>query len=44
MAIRLSRRSYEHARQLVKEGKVVLDDRDHWSEHQPSSAEENAFI
>ena len=44
MAITLSRRSYEHARQLVMEGKVVLDDRDDWSEHQPSSAEENAFI
>jgi hypothetical protein len=44
MAIKLSRRSYEHAQQLVKEGKVVLDDRDDWSEHQPSAREENAFI
>src|ERR1700710_883517 len=44
MAIKLSRRSYEHAQQLVEEGKVVLDDRDDWSEHQPSAAEENAFI
>ena len=44
MAIKLSRRSYEHAQQLVKQGKVVLDDRDDWSEHQPSSAEENRFI
>src|SRR3954451_14911804 len=44
MAITLSRRSYEHAQQLVKQGRVVLDDRDDWSEHQPSSAEENAFI
>jgi hypothetical protein len=44
MAIKLSRRSYEHAQQLVKQGKVILDERDDWSEHQPSSAEENAFI
>ena len=44
MAIKLSRRSYEHAQQLVKEGKVVLDDRDDWSEHQPSARDENAFI
>jgi hypothetical protein len=44
MAIKLSRRSYEHAQKLVREGKVVLDDRDDWSEHQPSSAEENRFI
>ena len=44
MAIKLSRRSYEHAQQLVKQGKVVLDERDDWSEHQPTTAEENAFI
>jgi hypothetical protein len=44
MAIKLSRRSYEHAQQLVKEGKVVLDDRDDWSEHQPTTAQENTFI
>ena len=44
MAIKLSRRSYEHAQQLVRQGKVVLDDRDDWSEHQPTSAEKNAFI
>jgi hypothetical protein len=44
MAVKLSRRSYEHAQRLVKEGKVVLDERDAWSEDQPTTAEENAFI
>jgi hypothetical protein len=32
------------ANKLVAEGKVVLDERDGWSEHQPSAAAENAFI
>jgi hypothetical protein len=44
MAVKLHRPGYEHAKALVADGKVVLDDRDGWSEHQPSAAEENAFI
>ena len=44
MAVKLYRPGYEHAKKLVADGKVVLDDRDDWSEHQPSAAEENAFI
>ncbi len=44
MAVKLHRPGYEHARRLVADGAVVLDDRDEWSEHQPSAAEENAFI
>jgi hypothetical protein len=44
MSVKLSRRAYEHAQTLVDEGKVVLDDRDAWSEHQPSTREENDYI
>ena len=44
MAVKLHRSGYEHAKTLVADGKAVLDDRDDWSEHQPSAAEENAFI
>jgi hypothetical protein len=44
MAVKLHRPGYNHARQLVEEGKVVLDGRDDWSEHQPSAREENQFI
>jgi len=44
MSVKLSRRAYDHAQELIKEGRVVIDDRDDWSEHQPSAAEENAFI
>jgi hypothetical protein len=44
MAVKLNRSAYEHAQELVKKGKVVYDERDDWSEHQPTAAEENAFI
>ena len=44
MAVRLNDRSYEHAQRLIKEGEFVLDERDDWSEHQPSSRQENEFI
>jgi hypothetical protein len=44
MAVKLSNRAYLHARDLITERHVVLDDRDAWSEHQPSTREENEFI
>jgi hypothetical protein len=42
--MKLSERAYEHAKELIREGHAVHDDRDDWSEHQPSAAEENNFI
>jgi len=44
MAVKLNRRAYDHAKQLVADGRVVLDERDDWSEHQPTARDENAFI
>lgn len=44
MATKLHRSGFDHAKQLVDEGKVVLDERGDWSEHQPSTDEENEFI
>ncbi len=44
MAVRLNRAALEHARSLVRDGKVVRDERDDWSEHAPSADEENMFI
>jgi hypothetical protein len=44
MATRLNTRSYEFALGLVKAGKAVPDKMDDWSEHQPSTRDENAFI
>jgi hypothetical protein len=44
MSVNLNQRGLDHARKLVNEGHVVLDERDDWSEHQPSAAKENEFI
>ena len=35
---------FEFAKALVNKGKVVRDERDDWSEHQPSTEKENEFI
>ena len=44
MAVTLNRRAYEHARELIDEGRFVFDERDAWSEHQPSAREESEYI
>ncbi|MCW2902966.1 MAG: hypothetical protein JWO67_5231 [Streptosporangiaceae bacterium] len=44
MAVKLSSRSFEYAKSLVKERRVVLDVMDDWSEHQPTAQQENDFI
>jgi hypothetical protein len=44
MAVRLNKSGMNHAAKLVRDGAVVIDDRDAWSEHQPSTDEENDFI
>jgi hypothetical protein len=44
MAVRLNRQAFEHAKDLITKGMFVADRRDAWSEHQPSSADENDFI
>jgi hypothetical protein len=44
MATKLNKHSFEFAQDQIKQGKVVLDERDDWSEHQPSTRQENEFI
>ena len=44
MAIELNQPALRHARALVRDGKVVRDDRDAWSEAAPTADEENSFI
>ena len=44
MAVTLSRRAYEHARELINDGRFVFDERNAWSEHRPSAQQENEFI
>jgi hypothetical protein len=42
--VRLNESAFEHAKKLISEGKAVLDQRDDWSEHQPTAQQENRFI
>jgi len=44
MAIELNEAALRHARALVREGKVVRDERDAWSATAPTPDEENHFI
>jgi hypothetical protein len=44
MAVKLNEAGFEHARQLIRDQQAVLDSRDDWSEHQPSTRAENEFI
>jgi hypothetical protein len=42
--MRLNPGGQKHAQRLIEDGEVVFDRRDDWSEHQPSTAQENAYI
>jgi hypothetical protein len=44
MSVKLNDEALTHARSLVKNGKVVRDQRDDWSEDAPSADDENRFI
>jgi hypothetical protein len=44
MAARLNRRSVDHAKALIEAAQFVDDERDAWSEHQPTAERENDFI
>jgi hypothetical protein len=44
MATKLNKRAYEHAKNLISNGKCVRDEKDDWSKHQPSAQKENKFI
>jgi hypothetical protein len=44
MAIKLNKPAFDHAKRLIDEGHIVVDERDAWSEHQPSAQQENDFI
>lgn len=44
MVVVLNAAGYTRARDLVNSGECIVDERDDWSEHQPSAAQENDFI
>jgi len=44
MAVKLNKSAFDRAKKLVQESHFVWDERDAWSEHQPSTEKENEFI
>ena len=44
MAVKLNKQAFEHAKGLIEQGKFVFDEKDMWSEHQPSTQDENEFL
>jgi len=42
--VKLNKVAFAYAKELVNQGKLVWDERDAWSEHQPSAQQENDFI
>jgi hypothetical protein len=44
MTVRLNQRAVDRAKDLIKNGNVVFDERDQWSEHRPIAEKENEFI
>ncbi|MCW3035631.1 MAG: hypothetical protein JWM17_943 [Actinobacteria bacterium] len=44
MAVRLNETALDHAKALIRDGKYVADERDAWSEHEPSAEQENRYI
>ena len=44
MTVRLNEDALSQARGLLRSGDVVHDERDDWSEHAPSTDDENDFI
>jgi hypothetical protein len=44
MTVKLNSAALSHAKQLVRKGKVVRDDRDAWSEAAPTADEENRYL
>jgi hypothetical protein len=44
MTVKLNRKGYDHARELIEQGRATHDERDDWSEHAPSADDENRYI
>ena len=44
MATKLNKRAFKHAKNLILKGECIQDEKDKWSEHQPSAEKENKFI
>jgi hypothetical protein len=44
MKVKLNNQALAYAKKLIEQGDFVFDDKDQWSEHQPSTQDENKYI
>lgn len=44
MAIEINESGFAHAKQLIREGRAVADERLDWRDHRPDAEKEDAFI
>src|SRR5438045_9744820 len=44
MTVKLNKRAFEYAIKLIEQGAFVFDERDMWSEHQPSAQDEYEYL
>jgi hypothetical protein len=44
MTITLNRKGYEHAKELIEQGRVTRDELDDWSEAAPTADRENTYL
>jgi hypothetical protein len=44
MAIELHQRAFAHAKQLIREGRTVADERGDWRDHRPDADKEDAYM
>ena len=44
MAVEINQRGFEHAKQLVSEGRAVADERGDWRDHRPDADKQDAYM
>ena len=44
MVVEINQRGFEHAKQLIREGRAVADERVDWRDHRPDAGNEDAYM
>ena len=44
MAVEINERGFEHAKQLISEGRAIADERVDWRDHRPDADRQDAYV
>ena len=44
MSVEINQRGFEHAKQLISEGRAVADERGDWRDHRPGADKQDAYM